>query len=194
MAPDVLAPWAEPVLLTADDLLAHADHPWRYELVEGRLVRMPPTGYEHGNVALNLLRAIDTAVRDLGRVSPPETGFLVSRPGEPDTVLAPDLAFISAARIPQPGSRDWKGFPRLAPDLVVEIALPTQRPPELAVKARRWLAAGVRLVWVVWHATRQVDAWHPGSDVPSVTLDEMGELDGHEVLPGFTYPVAELFS
>ncbi len=138
--------WNEPVAATegratAEDLMARTDDPWRYELVQGRLVRMPPTGYEHGTVALNLLRAIDRFVEanGLGSVSPPETGFLVSHPGEPHTVLAPDLAFVAAARTPVRGSPDWKGFPRLAPDLVVEIASPGQGRPELAAKARLWL-------------------------------------------------------
>jgi len=200
MLRDASAPWAEPVAATetgatAEDLIARAGDTWRYELVQGKLVRMPPTGYEHGNVALNLLRAVDGFVEanGLGRVSPPETGFLVSRPGEPDTVLAPDLAFVSAARTPVRGSLDWKGFPRLAPDLVVEIASPSQGQPELAAKARVWLKAGVRLVWIVWPVIHRVDVWQPGVDEPTDTLEDTDQLEGGDVLPGFTCAVARLF-
>ena len=200
MLSDASAPWAEPVAATeagatAEDLIARADDTWRYELVQGKLVRMPPTGYEHGHVALNLLRAVDGFVEanGLGSVSPPETGFLLSRPDEPDTVLAPDLAFVSAARTPVRGSPDWKGFPRLVPDLVVEIASPSQGQPELAAKARVWLSAGVRLVWIVWPVIRRVDVWQPGSDEPAYTLEETDQLEGGDVLPGFTCAVDRLF-
>jgi Uma2 family endonuclease len=200
MLSDASAPWAEPVAATeagatAEDLIARADDTWRFELVQGRLVRMPPTGYEHGNVALNLLRAVDGFVEanGLGSVSPPETGFLLSRRGEPDTVLAPDLAFVSAARTPVRGSPDWKGFPRLAPDLVVEIASPSQGQLELAAKARLWLSAGVRLVWIVWPVIHQIDVWQPGADEPAYALEETDQLEGGDVLPGFTCPVARLF-
>jgi hypothetical protein len=113
MVLDALAPWAEPALLTANDLMARADDSWRYELVEGRLVRMPPSGYEHSHVAGTLFMVLRSFVdaHELGTVTLPETGFLVSRGDEPDTVLAPDLAFIAAARASVRGSQNWKGFP-----------------------------------------------------------------------------------
>jgi Uma2 family endonuclease len=78
--------------------MARADDGWRYELVEGRLVRMPPTGFEHGSIAVNLLTALQSFAREreLGGVSPPETGFLLSREGEPDTVL-PGFSFPVAS-------------------------------------------------------------------------------------------------
>jgi len=196
MVPDALAPWAEPALLTANDLMTRADDSWRYELVEGRLVRMPPSGYEHSHVAGTLFMALRSFVdaHDLGTVTLPETGFLLSRIDEPDTVLAPDLAFISAARAPVRGSQNWKGFPRLAPDLVVEIASPSQGRPQLAAKTRLWLRAGVKLVWVVWPVSHQVDVWQSRADTPSITLEESDEPDGGQVLPGFRYPVSRLFA
>ncbi len=81
----------------------------------------------------------------------------------------------------------------LAPDLVAEIASPNQYRPEMADKAQRYLAAGVRLVWVVWPKYSQVDVWRPGSDQPVATLNVDDQLDGLDVLPGFTYPLARLF-
>jgi Uma2 family endonuclease len=191
---DRTAPWAEPVLLTADDLIARTDDAWRYELVEGRLVRMPPSGFQHSSVAGDLYIALRAFVdaHQLGSVTLPETGFLLSAPGEPDTVLAPDLAFITGGRSPSPGSRDWVGFPRLAPDLAVEIASPSQHRPELAAKARLWLERDTRLVWVLWPSTRQVDVWRRSTTDPT-TLDETENLEGEDVLPGFTFPIARLF-
>ena len=196
MPADPPAPWAEPVLLTAEDLKAREDDFWRYELLEGRLVRMPPTSFEHGEVELNLASELRSFVRmhSRGRVVSGDPGFHVSRPGEPDTVLAPDIAFVAANRAPEPGTPQSTGFPRLPPDLVAEIASPSQGRPEMAAKARLWLQVGVQLVWVVWPGTHQVDVWRPGPDEPVVTLEATDELEGEDVLPGFTYPVARLFA
>ena len=74
----------------------------------------------------------------------------------------------------------------------MEIASPTQYHPELDEKARLYLAAGVRLVWVIWPGDRQVDVWRPGSTRRS-PRSRPDTLDGLDVLPGFTCPVADLF-
>ncbi|MGH2517938.1 MAG: Uma2 family endonuclease [Ktedonobacterales bacterium] len=193
------APWGELVPgvgpMTADELLQRPEYETGYELVEGRLIRVPPAGMEHGDLGLELGSALRGYVRtqNLGRVFAAETGFTLNRPGEPDVVLAPDCAFVRTDRLPDKGSADWKGFARLAPDLVVEIASPSQYAPELAEKARLWLAAGTRLAWVVWPSTRHVDVWLPGGELPAQSLGPADSLDGRDVIPGFTYSVASLF-
>jgi hypothetical protein len=63
----------------------------------------------------------------------------------------------------------------------------------MAEKARMWLAAGVRLLWLVWPRSKQVEVWRPGSDVPVATLGGADALDGLDVVPGFFYPVSRLF-
>jgi Uma2 family endonuclease len=85
MAADSTAPWAEPVMQTAEDLAALPDDAWRHELLRGRLVRMSPTGLQHGVIAMRVARALSEFVEehDLGRVAGAETGFLISRPGRP---------------------------------------------------------------------------------------------------------------
>ena len=80
------------------------------------------------------------------------------------------------------------------PIWLLEVALPNQYRPEMAAKARLYLTAGVRLVWVVWPKTQQVDVWRPGADQPSTTLAIPADLDGLDVLAGFTYPLARLFA
>jgi Uma2 family endonuclease len=203
MKNETLAPWAESVPnagpLSERDLLALDDGAWRYELVEGRLARMAPTEWEHFDTTDQLLDALKGHVRarNLGRVTLPDTGFVLSELSEPDTVLSPDLAFVSAekvAQLPAPGTAERKKFPRVAPDLVVEVASPDQYKPEMAVKARLYLARRVRLVWIVWLAQRQVDVWRPGGDEPDLTLELADTLDGGDVLPAFTLPLTALFS
>jgi Uma2 family endonuclease len=155
---------------------------------------MPPTNLEHSDICGVLYLALRNHVdaRHLGRIVMPETGFIISAPGQPDTVLAPDLAFVRAGRLPSPGADVTRGFPRLAPDLVVEIASPSQHRPEMAAKAEIWLSAGVSMGWVVWPEVREVDVWVGGAP-SSHTLTGEDTLDGGEVLPGFTLPIARLW-
>lgn len=201
MKPSTLAPWAEPVPdpppnLTANDLRDLPDDGYTYELVEGRLVRVPGSGWQATTIAANMLTVLNMFVRahKLGQVSGADGELNLTQPGErQETALVPDVAFVRADRVPARDSDDYKKAPRLAPDVVVEVASPNQFRPEMAAKARLYLARGVRLVWVVWPADRQVDVWHPGSDEPTATLGVNDQLDGLDILPGFTHPVADLF-
>ena len=200
MVRSAVAPWADtvpesPTGLTATELSRLPDDARGYELVEGRLVRMTPTGTGHAADASTLDHALSVFVRErrLGRVISSEAGFLVSQLGEPDTVLAPDVAFVRADRVPPRDSPEWNGYWRLAPDLVVEISSASQGRSELAAKARLWLRAGTRLVWVVWPMSRQIDVWRPGADAPVATLGVADSLDGLDVLPEFQYSIASLF-
>lgn len=196
MARDAAAPWAEQVLMTADDLMALPEDAWHYELVQGRLVRTRLSSFERGVMGGRLATALAQFIeeRGTGAVAAAQTGFLVSKVGEPDTVLAPDLAFVSPERVPAPGTREWRGFPRLAPDLVVEIASPSQHRPQMEVKARLWLDAGAELVWVIWPGLRQLDVWKSDPAPEMRTLEDSDALDGESVLPGFTFPIAGLWT
>ena len=105
-ASNTLAPWGEIVpnvsAMTVDDLLALPDDGWRYELVEGRLVRMPPSGYRASRIAGRLYVAVlafaDAHAR--GAVTPPDGGYDLGPAGQKDTTLAPDVAFVRADRLP----------------------------------------------------------------------------------------------
>lgn len=177
---------------TAADLAAlPADPEYRYELVEGQLVKMSPTGGTHGRRTYDLGAALGVyAVQHgLGVVLGAETGFNLTRPGERrETVLAPDVAFVRAENAPLTETDD---FPHLAPDLVGEVASPSDSRRRMAAKARRWLDRGARLVWVVWPRRREIDVWLPGVAQPHV-LTASDTLDGADVVPGFSIPVAQV--
>jgi len=201
-----IAPWAEPVpgvdrRVTADELLRWPEDPqdpWRYELVAGRLVRMSPTGFEHGEVTLNLSAPLHSFVKRhrLGVVTAAETGYLLSRPYEGDTVFAPGITFISTSRLanqPAPGTSGRRSYLRVAPDLAIEVASPDQHRPEMAVKAQQYLAAGVQQIWNIWPGRCEVDVWRSGSPEPVATLKDDDRLTAPELLPGFDIRVAALF-
>jgi len=93
-----------------------------------------------------------------------------------------------------PDDDDEKPIP-FAPDLAVEVASPSQNSDEMAAKARTYLRGGTRLVWVVWPSSGHIDVWrHDRSEGPVTTLNTSDTLNGEDVLPGFTYPVAEVFA
>ena len=180
------APTAGPT--TAEELLAHHLPNKRTELVRGRLVVREPAGYEHGRVAARVLGRLAAHVyaTACGELLAAETGFTLQR--APDTVRAPDVAFIRAGRAPARGTR---GFPELAPDLAVEVRSPEDRRAEVAEKVADWIAAGTALVWVVDPEARTVVV-HAAGESPC-TLLESDTLRGGDLLPGFEVPVRELF-
>lgn len=167
--------------MTAEELLQLHLPNKRTELVKGRLFVREPAGYRHGEVAYRLSRVIGDHVdrNDLGRVFAAETGFTLST--DPDTVRAPDVAFVAAARLPDPAP---SGFAKLTPDLVVEVLSPGDRPGEILAKVADWLSAGCRLVWVVDPSRRQARAYR--ADGTETLLGEQDVLEGEDVLPGFT--------
>ncbi len=198
-ASDTLAPWAEVVpgvgRMTVAAYEALPDDGWVYELVEGVLVRMPQSGFEASNIGYRLGGRLSVYVEDhgLGGVTGEQGGYNFGDLGQPDTELGPDVAFVRMERLATLTTEQYSRALRLAPDLVVEVASPNQWRPGMAAKARRYLAAGVRLVWIVWPRWQQVDVWHPGDDSPSVTLGIGESMDGEDVVPGFTCPIAVLF-
>ena len=173
-------------LMTADELLALDV---RGELIRGVFHEMAPAGLEHNKIALKLGARLLAFVepRRLGHTAVGDTGVWLER--DPDTVRAPDVTFISARRLPL-GPR-YPRYTEVVPDLAVEVRSPNDSAPELERKAEMWLGEGVRLVWVVHPATRTIDVYRP--DAPVATLDDADDLDGLDVLPGFTCPVADVF-
>lgn len=175
--------------MTADDLLDMPDDGLRRELVKGEVRTMPPTGGEHGAITFKLSLALGNYIvaHNLGMAFGAETGFKIA--SDPDTVRAPDLAFIRQERIPATGIP--KGYVPLAPDLVVEVISPHDKVYAVDEKTEEWLTAGVRAVWVVNPKRRTVTIYRP--QAKAITLAENEELDGQDVVPGFRCRVAEMF-
>jgi Uma2 family endonuclease len=176
--------------VTADELWAMPDDGWRYELVKGELIRMSPTGQEHGALTLNLAAPLHAYIKanKLGVLCGTDTGFVLSR--DPDTVRAPDIAFIGLERYEKVGrtSKYWEG----APDLAVETLSPNDTVREVEEKVTDWLEAGTRMVWVVSPKLRTVTVYKSAIDIQVITENE--RISGDEVIPGFLMPVAEIFA
>lgn len=185
-----LAPLQNSTLVTADELLRLDAQGFRGELVRGVLREMNPAGQRHGQIIMRLgARLVGfTEQTDLGTVVGSDSGVWLER--DPDTVREPDLAFTSVARLPPGQVSD--GYAEVVPDLVVEVASPSDRRREVHDKAVMWLSFGVRLVWVIRPGTQTVDVHLAGQPVTTLADDE--SLDGGDVVPGFTYPLQRLFA
>ena len=161
----------------------------RTELVEGELVVMAPAGGRHGRIAHRAAVFITNHVlnRDMGEVFAAGTGFLLRR--DPDTVRAPDVAFVSSERL---GTDEAPaGFLKMAPDLAVEVVSPSDSAAAVQSKVEDWLGAGTRLVWVVYPDTRSVTVYRSLNEAE--VLSEPDALDGAPVLTDFAVPVGDLF-
>lgn len=178
-----------PKLITADELLELYGKGVRGELIRGVLCETMPSGGEHGEIVMNLgaeLRQFTKAGK-LGRIFGSDAGVRLER--DPDTIREPDIAYISSEKLPW--STRVTGFYETVPDLVVEVASPSNSHWELNDKALMWLHYGVRLVWVVYPDTRNVTVYR--ANHRALTLSDEDALDGLDVLPGFTCVVSEIF-
>lgn len=176
-------------LLTADDLLRLYSEGVRGELIRGVLHRTVSVGLRHGEIVMTLGMLLGIFIRPLrlGRLVASDSGIRLER--NPDTVREPDIAFISAEKLPL--DVDVPGFSEVAPDLVVEIASPSDSIAAVNDKALMWLRFGVQLVWVVFPESRTLEV-HSAS-APPVLLGEQDQLEGGTVLPGFTCQVSQIF-
>jgi Uma2 family endonuclease len=175
-------------LVTAEDLARIPDDGHRSELVEGRLVRMSPVSFDHGRVVLRLgfLLSRHLEQHPSGVVGT-EIGFELA--SNPDTVRGPDIAFIRNDRVPSPGKR---GFFKGAPDLVIEVLSPDDRPGETRTKVGDYLARGVTLVIVIDPDDKTATICRAGA--AAVTLEsETDALNLEDVIPGFQCQLRDIF-
>jgi len=171
--------------MTADELLALPDDGMRHELIEGELRTMAPAGHDHGVLALRAGRLLGAHVdaHGLGLATAAETGYRIA--SDPDTVLAPDAAFVSRERVASEAGY-WAG----APDLAIEVVSPSDTYIEVQAKALRWLDAGCRLVLTLDSRHRTVTTYRSPSDI--AILDDSDTLDASDVVDGWTVRVSEL--
>ena len=161
----------------------------RLELVKGKVYEMAPAGGRHGYLAMNIGITLGNYVKlnGIGRIFAAETGFILKR--DPDTMRAPDVAFITETRLPVDDIPD--SYIEIVPDLVVEVVSPSDSRRDVEEKIEDWLDAGVRLVWVIRPATRSATVY--GCMKDALQLSEGDSLNGEDVVPGFSCRVGDLF-
>lgn len=180
---------ADTKLLTAQEFLERAPQDKRSELVRGEMLVMAPAGFEHGDVAGNIFAALHNHVRKfkLGKVFAAETGFILAH--DPDTVRAPDAAFVTNERIKAQKRR--RGFFDGAPDLAVEVASPSESSEDIQDKVIDYLEAGTRMIIYLHPRSKTLTVYRSLNDIHLLTLNDT--FDGGDVLPGFRLSLQEIF-
>jgi Uma2 family endonuclease len=176
-------------LISAEELLRLCGDGKRCELVAGEVIEMAPAGRLHGRTAATIALILGPFIRDndLGEFYAAETGFIISR--EPDTVRAPDVAFVAKHRLPS--GVVGSGFLEMVPDLVVEVVSPGDSASYVQEKAEMWLKAGAQLVWVVYPVPQSVVVYHSQGEARVLHTDD--EIDGTPVFEDFKVAVEDFF-
>jgi Uma2 family endonuclease len=159
-------------------------------LVNGELVMSPKNNFQHEFIVARIYRAManHNEKARLGAVVGSNLGFWMQN----RNCRAPDVAFISAARLKALGftPHTRRFFPE-APDLGIEVLSRGNTRAEIDARLRDFFASGCKLFWVVDPFEEFAEVCHSPVDRKLVGPD--GELDGEEIFPGFKYKVADLF-
>jgi len=183
--------------MTAEQLLGYEIPGKRVELVRGQLLVRESASFYHGSLTLRIgvalanhlaqEQALHGWLLPRGRLATADPGFTLAR--RPDTVRAPDLAYVSRERHP---AAMPDGFPEFAPDLAVDVRSPSDRTGAVVTKVTDWLSAGTALVWVVEPLRQSVVVYRADGSVTVLGIEDA--LSGEELLPGFAMPLATLFA
>jgi Uma2 family endonuclease len=178
---------ATKTLLTVEQFehLPEEDHD-RYELDHGELVEVSSGNYQHNEIRGILEHSLCTflSVHRVGAVIA-EQEF---RLGE-DTVRKPDVAFMRFEKVSQIDKA--KSILEVVPDLIAEIVSPNDTAAQLMRKVDQYLAAGCQCVWVIYPAERKVLGYGPNDKLQAFGVGKKREAP--ELIPGFSFPVADLF-
>ncbi len=150
---------------------------------------MSPGGGRHGRIAMTIGRVLSAFVAEsrLGATYAAQTGFLIER--HPDTVRAPDVAFVRRERRHIEAD---EGFVSGPPDLAVEVISPGDSASEVLDKVQQWLNSGCESVWVVDPEKRTITVYR--KDAPMRVWRAGEALDDETLLPGFALPVSDVFA
>ena len=162
---------------------------FRHELINGELITMPLPGLPHGRITLRLAVPLAQFVwdHDLGEVYD-HSGFHLTV--NPDTVLGPDVAFVSKGRLRE--AREDKGYWPGPPDIAVEVLSPSDRPSRVTTRVSRWFGYGVKQLWIVNQKNRTVTVYRSPSD--ATTFSGSDYLEAQDLLPGFRLSLDRIFS
>jgi Uma2 family endonuclease len=174
---------------TDEEFMALPKDGHRYEIVNGELIDMGNSGALHGNLAIILSSALFATVnaQKLGSLFDSSTAFKMKNGNK----RSPDISFFAKERL-QGMTELPTGFLEDAPDLAVELLSPGNTVEEIETKITEYFDNGARLVWVISPTQHYVLVYRYAQE-PDRLLKSVDSLDGEEVVPGFTLPVADLF-
>ena len=175
---------------TEAELQALPEDGYIHEVVDGELVISPKNNSLHGTISARLLTAVCTFVmaRKLGAVWDSSTGFWMHN----RNCRAPDISFISKERLKALGFKSTdRSFIPGAPDLAVEILSPSNTRVEIDERLKDFFSSGTQIAWIINPDPECVEVCHAPDK--RKLLGSGADLDGEHLLPGFRYPIADLF-
>jgi len=163
----------------------------------GHLIHMTPTGSETGARNSSLLILLGMAVRSAGlplKLFDSSTGFRL-----PDgSVLSPDASIVRQERWRALTPEQRRGFAPLCPDLVVELASPSDDGPRGLIALRRKMTAyqanGAQLGWLLIPEEQAVEIWSAIDKVEPQRVDAATELDAGPLFPGLRIDLEEIWT
>ncbi len=173
---------------TEVELQALPDDGYLHEVVDGALVMSPKNNFQHGDICIRLATALNVFVRDrkLGVVLDSSTGFWMQN----RNCRAPDISFIAKARL-RGLKRAPAAFFEGAPDLAIEVLSPSNTSVEISERLADFFTSGTQVAWIIHTDGQFVEICH--SPVQRKILGSGAALNGEQLLPGFQYPIADLF-
>lgn len=160
------------------------------ELFAGRVITLQPPDEMHGNIVLNLSKAMAATYQADSQPAGMacfDVSILVRR--DPDSLLSPAMSYFS----------NDMGFAPLdevyserVPRLVCEIASTNDRRKNMADRVLTYLDRGIEVVWVVDPIEKCCHVYEV--DQRPFHLSEDETLDGGAVVADFQLPVGQLFT
>lgn len=180
---------SEKKVWTDEAFMALPDDGQHYEIVNGELIDMGNLGAKHGYIAIILSSALFAVVmaQKLGALFDSSTAFKMKNGNK----RSPDISFFAKERLQELDDLPT-GFLDGAPDLAIEILSPTNTIEEIDSKLAEYFENGARLVWVINPNQHHVLVYRSAQE-PDRLLKSIDALDGEDVIPGFSLPVADLF-
>lgn len=175
---------------TEAELQALPEDGYSHEVVDGELVMSPKNNFQHENICSRLFFALEAFNRQhkLGAVLGSSAGYWMRN----QNCRASDISFIPKARLLQLGFNPStpQFFPG-APDLAVEVFSPSNTPEEMNRRLKDFFASGTQIAWLIHPDEQYVEICH--SPISRRLMGAGANLDGEHLLPGFQYPIADLF-
>lgn len=175
---------------TEAELQALPHDAYNYEVVDGELVMSPKNDFFHGDICIQLATALSAFAdaRRLGRILDSSTGFWMKN----RNCRAPDISFVSREPLKAEGfRRSTRGFFRGAPDLAVEVLSLNSTRSEIDRPLKDFFESSTRIAWIIDPENERVEVCHSPTD--RALIGSGGFLDGEDLLPGFQFPIADLF-
>ncbi|HEY2951185.1 MAG TPA: Uma2 family endonuclease [Verrucomicrobiae bacterium] len=176
---------------TEAELQALPNNGYNYEVVDGELIMSPKNKFNHGDLCSRLLAALVNfnQAHKLGAVLDSSTGFWMTN----RNCRAPDISFVSKARLRSLGfTRTTQEFFPGGPDLAVEILASSNTRAEMDARLRDFFDSGTQLAWVIHPEDEFVEVCHSPTERQIIGAGAF--LEGEHLLPGFQFPIAELFN